>query len=125
MAKRNAQNERLKRDYMFFLEQTKRLDERSTDKVRAAILKFEPTHQKAAQPRDCRRDACLGAGFLHLVVQPIRVSLKAQLQRHHLFQEGSPKHSSQFVRKTCRSRSVARRIPICRKIAARCPREVT
>ena len=43
MAKRNAQNERLKRDYMFFLEQTKRLDERSTDKVLAAILKFEPS----------------------------------------------------------------------------------
>ncbi|PHQ81724.1 MAG: hypothetical protein COB65_09905 [Thalassobium sp.] len=41
MAKRNAQNERLKRDYMFFLDQTKGLDERSTDKVLAAILKFE------------------------------------------------------------------------------------
>lgn len=39
--------------------------------------------------------------------------------------EGSPKHGSQFVRKTCRSRSVARRIPKCRKIAARCLREVT
>ena len=41
MAKRNPQNERLKRDYVFFLEQTKGLDETSTDKVLAAILRFE------------------------------------------------------------------------------------
>jgi len=41
MAKRNEQNERMKRDYVFFLEQTEGLDDKSTDKVLAAILKFE------------------------------------------------------------------------------------
>ncbi len=41
MAKRNAQNERMKRDYVLFLEETEGLDEKSTDKVLAAILKFE------------------------------------------------------------------------------------
>lgn len=41
MAKRDPRNERLKRDYILFLEETKGLDEKSTDKVLAAILKFE------------------------------------------------------------------------------------
>ncbi|EPX80255.1 tyrosine-type recombinase/integrase [Litoreibacter arenae] len=41
MAKRVEQNERTKRDYIFFLEETEGLDEKSTDKVLAAILKFE------------------------------------------------------------------------------------
>ena len=34
-------NERAKRDYVFYLEQAEGLDEKSTDKVLAAILKFE------------------------------------------------------------------------------------
>jgi integrase len=34
-------NERVKRDYVFYLEQAEGLDEKSTDKVLAAILKFE------------------------------------------------------------------------------------
>ncbi|MBY6151759.1 site-specific integrase [Vannielia litorea] len=41
MAKRVAENERAKRDYVFFLEQTEGLDEKSTDKVLAALRKFE------------------------------------------------------------------------------------
>ncbi|WP_424991463.1 hypothetical protein [Fluviibacterium sp. S390] len=41
MAKRSPQNERLKRDYIIFLEQTKGLDEKTTDKILAAILRFE------------------------------------------------------------------------------------
>ena len=41
MTKRIPQNERMKRDYVFFLEQTKGLDHSSTDKVLAAIRKFE------------------------------------------------------------------------------------
>ncbi|MDJ0825298.1 MAG: site-specific integrase [Rhodobacter sp.] len=41
MAKRVEQNERAKRDYVFFLEQTEGLDEKSTNKVLAAIRKFE------------------------------------------------------------------------------------
>jgi integrase len=41
MAKRIEQNERAKRDYVFFLEETEGLDEKSTDKVLAAIRKFE------------------------------------------------------------------------------------
>ena len=41
MAKRVEQNERMKHDYIFYLEETTGLDEKSTDKVLAAILKFE------------------------------------------------------------------------------------
>lgn len=41
MAKRVRQNERVKRDYVFYLEQTQGLDQKSTDKVLAAIRKFE------------------------------------------------------------------------------------
>lgn len=41
MAKRIAENERVKRDYIFYLEETEGLDEQSTDKVLAAIRKFE------------------------------------------------------------------------------------
>lgn len=41
MAKRVEKNERMTRDYIFFLEQTEGLDEKSTDKVLAAILRFE------------------------------------------------------------------------------------
>lgn len=41
MAKRIEENERQKRDYVFFLEETDGLDEKSTDKVLAAIRKFE------------------------------------------------------------------------------------
>lgn len=41
MTKRVAENERAKRDYVFFLEQTEGLDEKSTDKVLAALRKFE------------------------------------------------------------------------------------
>jgi hypothetical protein len=33
MAKRIEKNERIKRDYIFFLEETTGLDEKSTDKV--------------------------------------------------------------------------------------------
>lgn len=41
MRKVNEENERAKRGYVFYLEQAKGLDEKSTDKVLAAILKFE------------------------------------------------------------------------------------
>ncbi|MEP3329294.1 hypothetical protein [Sedimentitalea sp.] len=41
MRKHVEENERAKREYVFYLEQAKGLDEKSTDKVLAAILKFE------------------------------------------------------------------------------------
>ena len=41
MAKRIEQNERAKHDYIFFLEETEGLDAKSTDKVLAAIRRFE------------------------------------------------------------------------------------
>ncbi|GGE58011.1 tyrosine-type recombinase/integrase [Actibacterium pelagium] len=41
MRKLNEENERIKQKYVFYLEQAKGLDEKSTDKVLAAILKFE------------------------------------------------------------------------------------
>lgn len=41
MRKINEENERAKRAYVFYLEQAKGLDQKSTDKVLAAILKFE------------------------------------------------------------------------------------
>ena len=41
MRKVIEENERMKRNYVFYLEEADGLDDKSTDKVLAAILKFE------------------------------------------------------------------------------------
>ena len=41
MTRHNAQNERIKREYLIFLQEAKRLNEASVDGVAAALHRFE------------------------------------------------------------------------------------
>lgn len=116
MRKINEENERAKRAYVFYLEQAKGLDQKSTDKVLAAILKFEESTGfksfkhfhieqasrfkavlakakgrtgQATEPRDHRRHPGSSARVLSLACRAERLQVADFLQRHRIFQKQS------------------------------------
>lgn len=105
MAKRIERNERVKRDYVFYLEQTQGLDQRSTDKVLAAIRKFEESagykpfnkfhiEQAARFKRDLERsrNPRTGKPLSHATVD----ATLALLRKFFTWLAGQPGYKSKF-----------------------------